>query len=204
MESFSNNNDQNWEEGLSPVADAIHQDINSKTGNQTNSVDNKSRLNLDFEYTSELPIPKMDAIIESLKMDSVNRMWGKTKDDIIKYHAKALGLQSICLSDEDVDDLRTRAESRVSLDRELRILHGSIMADLNIFARAYYKKKGEVKWYEYFLKGDYNYLFSSTVFDDISKDLMEENGQTYTVVKMAYRDRVKDWFLSRAEDFLNQ
>jgi hypothetical protein len=198
IETVDNNNDQIWEEGLSPAADALHRDLEFKVTSRVDYVDTKSKLNLKYEYISELPISEMDKKIEGLGNDFVNQMWGETKDEIRMYYAKAMQLQSECLAGEDGDDLRTRAEARSSLDQALRALHGSIMTNLNIIAGAYYKKKGEVKWYEYFLKGNYN--FSPEVFDKISGDLMNEYGQQETAVNPLYRDKIKNWFLSRAED----
>ena len=190
--------DQNWEDGLSPAADALHHDIDSRADSAVDSKKSKPKLNLKFEYTTELPIVEMDKIIVSLDNAFINKIWGETKDEITLYYAKASCLQSECLDDEEGGDLRSKAEARTSLDQALRTLHGSIMTNLNILAGAYYKKKGEAKWYEYFLKG--SYPFSPNVFDTISEDLMKEYGQTYTAVNPIYRNRVKDWFLSRAED----
>ncbi|HPR91522.1 MAG TPA: hypothetical protein PK547_02190 [Candidatus Paceibacterota bacterium] len=191
-------NDQNWEDGLSPAADALHHDIDSRDTSTADAKGNKLKLNLKFEYTPDLPLAEMDSIIGSLDNSFLNTIWGETKDDITLYYAKAACLQSECLTDEEDGDLRSQAEARTSLDQALRALHGSIMTNLNILARAYYKKKGEAKWYEYFLKGSYH--FSPEVFDNISDDLMKEYGQAHTAVNPIYRERVKGWFLSRAED----
>jgi len=195
---FESTEDQDWEEGLSPAADALHHDMESRTTDPVDSKRSKPKLNLKFEYTPELPFSEMDETIGTLNNGFINKIWGETKDEITLYYAKAACLQSECLTDDEGGDLRSKAEARTSLDQALRTLHGSIMTNLNILANAYYKKKGEAKWYEYFLKGSYH--FSPDVFDTISSDLMKEYGQAYTAVNPIYRERVKTWFLSRAED----